>query len=153
MATRKDLYAKFGETAEAAQLFETASGTVLLGLKGKENNWHLSPDPAVGKAFLNSVEKSTLGHLLKQIDPHIQITGDMPDIFKTGVEVRNRLFHGFYERHNFKIQTDEGRDVMIKDLEQMHNQLVSSWQAMEQIGDALWDLIKEDKKILSSDDE
>ena len=34
MATRDDLYAKFGATAEAAQLFETELGTLLLVASG-----------------------------------------------------------------------------------------------------------------------
>lgn len=34
MADRHELYAKYGIAAEAAQLFETELGTLLLGLRG-----------------------------------------------------------------------------------------------------------------------
>jgi hypothetical protein len=34
MASRDDLYCKFGVTAEAAQLFETELGTLLLAARG-----------------------------------------------------------------------------------------------------------------------
>lgn len=37
-------------------------------------------------------------------------------------------FHRFYESHNFKIQTDEGRDAMMADLEAMHVELFNAWQ-------------------------
>ena len=36
MATREEVYAKFGLTAEAAQLFETELGTILLAREGEE---------------------------------------------------------------------------------------------------------------------
>ena len=86
MAIRDELYAKFGITAEAAQLFETELGTLILSLCGLESR------------------------------------------FSSALRARNRLIHGFYERHNFKIQTDAGRDEMIADLEAIHEELFQAWQ-------------------------
>ncbi len=40
MATREEVYQKFGVTAEAAQLFETELGTLLLGAQGVNNGWY-----------------------------------------------------------------------------------------------------------------
>ena len=48
--------------------------------------------------------------------------------FASALKARNRLIHGWYERHSFKIQTDEGRDVMIADLEKLHTELFEAWQ-------------------------
>ena len=45
MATRDELYAKFGVAAEAAQLYETDLGTMLLALEGWMNNWPIRPEP------------------------------------------------------------------------------------------------------------
>jgi len=53
MADRRELYAKYGIAAEAAQLFETELGTLLLALRGLENDWHLVPDGAAAKAVLD----------------------------------------------------------------------------------------------------
>jgi hypothetical protein len=36
--------------------------------------------------------------------------------------------HGFYERHNTRIQTDAGRDKMLEDLELLHAELFQAWQ-------------------------
>jgi hypothetical protein len=45
MASRDDVYAKFGITAEAAQLLETSLGTALMAIQGLQNSWHLQPQP------------------------------------------------------------------------------------------------------------
>ena len=44
MMDRHELYAKYGIAAEAAQLFETELGTLLLCLRALDNGWHLVPD-------------------------------------------------------------------------------------------------------------
>lgn len=51
MTTREQVYAKFGLTAEAAQLFETDLGTMLLALKGEERGWHLNANPEEATEF------------------------------------------------------------------------------------------------------
>lgn len=61
MATRKELYAKFGETAEAAQLFETELGTLLFVLSAFENGWHVTPDPKAARKTLDQIEAPPLG--------------------------------------------------------------------------------------------
>ena len=50
------------------------------------------------------------------------------DRFASALRVRNRLNHGFFERHNFRIQTDEGRDAILADLEDLHDELFNAWQ-------------------------
>lgn len=54
----------------------------------------------------------------------------------SAVQARNRLNHGFFEKHNFSIQTDQGRHAMLADLEALHEELFNAWQlasAMTQI--------------------
>jgi hypothetical protein len=129
MVDRHELYAKYGIAAEAAQLFETELGTLLLGLRGIENDWHVSPDPAAARKALDSIERSTLGRLLNDLSQSIQIDSDLADRFSSALQARNRLIHGFFEKHNFKIQTREGRTEMIKDLDGLHRELIWAWQA------------------------
>jgi hypothetical protein len=50
---------------------------------------------------------------------------DLTDLFATTLHCRNRLNHGFFERHNYAIATAEGRDAMIADLEESHQQMAS----------------------------
>ena len=64
MATRDQLYAKFGITAEAAQLFETVLGTIVLIAKGRNNDWFVDTDPVAAATILKRVERSTLGGIL-----------------------------------------------------------------------------------------
>jgi hypothetical protein len=128
MATREELYAKFGITAEAAQLFETELGTLLLQWRGIEKGWHIAPDGEQARILYEQVDQSTLGGLLGQLKKHIHFDGDLEGQLASALKARNQLIHGFYERHNFKIQTNEGRDEMIADLERLHTELFQAWQ-------------------------
>lgn len=139
MATRDELYAKFGITAEAAQLFETSLGTVVLCAKGFNEGWHMTPDGDAATKALQDIDGSTLGRLLGKFRDELRIEPTIADQFSRALKVRNRLFHGFYERHNFKIQTAEGRDDMIADLEEMHEELFRAWRVAEGIAQVLHD--------------
>ncbi|MBN9514555.1 MAG: hypothetical protein J0H97_14210 [Alphaproteobacteria bacterium] len=128
MATRDEVYAKFGITAEAAQLFETELGTLLLWAHGIQNDWHVEPDRETARATLQQINRSTLGQLLIRVRTHVDLDDDIEDRFTAALEARNRLNHGFYERHNIKIQTEEGRDAMLADLVCLHDVLFDAWQ-------------------------
>lgn len=117
MATRDELYAKFGITAEAAQLFETELGTMLLCARGLEHGWHVEADPDSARKLLDDIDRSTLGRLLGSLRNCVSLDDGLTERFAFALKAQNRLFHGFYELHNFKIQTDEGRDAMIADLD------------------------------------
>ena len=73
MATRDELYAKFGITAEAAQLFETELGTLLLCSRGIENGWHILPDRDQAQSVLVSVLK------VLESKESFMIQGRLPD--------------------------------------------------------------------------
>lgn len=128
MTTRDELSAKFGITAEAAQLFETELGTLLLCATGPDGGWHVVPDGQRARDLLRELDRSTLGGLLSKLKRRVEFDGDLSTLFASALGARNRLNHGFYERHNFKIQTDEGRDGMVADLEALHNELFAPWQ-------------------------
>lgn len=131
------MYAKFGITAEAAQLFETSLGTVILAAKGLNEGWHVTPDREAATKALQDIDGSTLGRLLGKFKDELQIEPVIADQFTRALKVRNRLFHGFYERHNFKTQTEEGRDAMIADLEDMHDELFRAWRVADGIAQVL----------------
>lgn len=141
MATREELYAKFGVTAEAAQLFETELGTLLLAISALENGWHLTPDPVKARKTLDQIEAHTLGRLLGVLREKVAFDEGLGERFASALKSRNRLNHGFYERHNFKIQTDEGRDAMIADLGELHEELFQAWQVASAMTNALAKLV------------
>lgn len=130
MATRNEVYAKFGITAEAAQLFETDLNTLLLAAHALNEGWHIQPNPQAIQNLADDLDASTLGTLLNRLKGKgiVQIDDALKERFASALKARNRLMHGFYERHNFRIQTDEGRDKMIVDLEELHTELFEAWQ-------------------------
>lgn len=143
MATREELYAKFGITAEAAQLFETELGTLLLSVTAIENGWYVAPDPVNARKALDQIEAHTLGRLLRVLKGKVSFDEHLAERFASALKARNRLNHGFYERHNFKIQTDEGRDAMIADLEELHEELFQVWRIASGLTVAMSELVTE----------
>ena len=61
MATREDVYCKFGLAAEAGQLFETELGTLLLGVEGLERGWSGKPEPEEARKFLDEIDRHIVG--------------------------------------------------------------------------------------------
>jgi len=144
MASRDDVYKKFGITAEAAQLFETSLGTILLAAKGMKEDWHLQPHQKKARVVLDSIQQSTLGILLKTVQQHVTFEDDVTETFCVALKTRNRLMHGFFEGHNFKIQTGNGRDEMLADLEIMHEVLFAAWQTADRISSAFIEALLHD---------
>jgi hypothetical protein len=128
MATRDEVYAKFGLTAEAAQLFETELGTILLAREGEERGWHLQADPEKAAEFYEKLNRKTLGQLLRWLREYLDLDEKVAASFELALEARNRLNHGFFERHNFGIFADPGRDAMMAELETMHSQLTEAYE-------------------------
>lgn len=143
MATRDELYAKFGITAEAAQLFETALGTLLLGAEGLKGEWAEKPEPLAATEKYAKINRNTLGQLLRSARTVVDFDEDLVDIFGEALDARNKVMHGFYLRHNFATQTDEGRDSMIEDLEEKHTLLFNAWQIADQLSGVLLDYLME----------
>ncbi len=133
MATRDELYCKFGLAAEAGQLFETELGTLLLMARGLSGRWHLAPDVEAGRKLLKEIDSHTLGRLLGRVKDMISFDDHLEAQFQAALNARNRLNHGFFEEHNFRIQTDDGRDLMVEDLETLHAELFEAWQVVSSI--------------------
>lgn len=128
MATRDDVYAKFGLTAEVAQLFETELGTLLLAREGEERGWHLKANPDQAAEFYEKLNRKTLGQILANLRDCLDLDERVGKSFKIALKARNHLNHGFFERHNFAIFDDAGRSAMIDELEKMHSELVEAYE-------------------------
>lgn len=128
MATRDEVYSNFGRTAEAAQLFETELGTILLAREGEERGWHLKADPEQAAEFYEKLNRKTLGQILNSLRDYLDLEDQVAESFELALKARNRLNHGFFERHNFAMFTEPGRDAMIQELETMHAQLVDAYE-------------------------
>lgn len=150
MATRDEVYCKFGIAAEATQLFETDLNTLLLAAHGLNEGWHVQPNTEAAQKMADTLDAATLGTLLKKLNGKspVQIDDALERRFASALRARNRLTHGFYERHNFRIRTDEGRDKMIADLEKLHAELFQAWQIAHHMMSVIVDQVKKHAKVV-----
>ena len=126
MPTLDDIYRKFGEAAEAAQLIETELATLLLSVQGLDEGLLIEPNPARATELLATLNRHTLGQLLKSLNNKTQSLDKLDSLLSKALKERNRLFHSFYRQHNFRRNSNEGRLVMLNDLESVHDALLNA---------------------------
>jgi len=131
--TLDDVYRKFGEVSEAAQLVETELGTVLLFF-GAVDAGLITPTLEVdGKGateLMERINRQTLGQLIRNAKRHTEALDKLEPLLSTALEERNRLSHHFYRQHNFRRNSDEGRSLMLDDLESIHTTLNNAFKAL-----------------------
>ena len=120
MLSLDDVYRKFGEVSEAAQLLETELGTILLEIHAVESELFRAERREEAAEIYKSINKSTLGQVLKKIGEKTQNLEHAADLFAKALAERNRLSHSFFRQHNFRRNSPEGRAVMLADLESIH---------------------------------
>jgi hypothetical protein len=124
-----DVYRKFGEVSEAAQLLETELGNLLLLHRGAEQGLIDNPHPKLAYDLLGVINRHTLGQLVKGLNETAQTLDVLEPLLTNALRERNRLSHSFYRQHNFRRNSDEGRLLMLKDLESIHETLIGAYKA------------------------
>jgi hypothetical protein len=130
MPTLDDVYWKFGYAAEAAQLLETELGNALIMYGVVEENLVNQPNPNRAADLFHEVDKHTLGRLITKLESKDQSIANLEDVLAKALDERNRLFHTFYRHHNFRRNSDEGRQRMLNDLESIHKTLLDAYKAV-----------------------
>jgi hypothetical protein len=130
MPTLNDVYQKFGFASEAAQLLETELGTLLFVSGVVKFNIAESEDPSDAKELLDSVNRQTLGQLLRGLKKESSSLDHFEHVLSKALEERNRLAHSFYRQHNFRRNSEAGRKIMIDDLEGIHEALLEAYKAV-----------------------
>lgn len=130
MPTLDDVYRKFGETAEAAQLLETDLGTIALTIGCTAADLLENPDSQKATEIYQRINRQTLGQLLKNVRGSTETLDHLADLLDRALKARNKLSHSFYRRHNFRRNSDEGRKIMLDDLEAMHVTIFNAWKAV-----------------------
>ena len=129
MPTLSDVYSKFGEAAEAAQLLETELGNLLFSAAIVEHDLKESPNKALAKTLLEDVDRKTLGQLIRAVKQ----TGEAPELLEEllvqALTERNRLNHSFFRHHNLRRNSEEGRALMLSDLHSIHTCLLEAYKA------------------------
>lgn len=130
MPTLDDVYRKFGEATEAAQLLETELGNILIKIGVAEENLLSEPNPERASALFKKINRQTLGQLLKNANNSTESVSHLEALLSRSLAERNRLSHSFYRRHNFRRNSEEGRVLMLKDLESIHDTLLEAYKAV-----------------------
>jgi hypothetical protein len=130
MPTLDDVYRKFGETAEAAQLLETELGNLLLSFGAFEEDLLTGTNPSRAADFVSEIDASTLGRLLSRLRSKTRLPDDLEPLLSEALEQRNRLSHSYYRRHNFRRNSEEGRATMLNDLKSIHESLIRAYKAV-----------------------
>ena len=124
------VYQKFGEVAEAAQLLETELGTLLLIRDASDADLFASQDPEHAAKILGRINRSTLGRIIRDIGRSDTEIDRLEQELNNALQVRNRLFHSFYRDHNFRRNSSEGCALMMSDLEESHDILLSAYKSV-----------------------
>ena len=130
MLTLDDVYRKFGETSEAAQLLETELGTMLLEMTAIEADLINSPDSERATEIYKKINRHTLGQLIKKLGKKTNDVEHLESLLHQALATRNKLAHSFYLQHNLRRNSEEGRAIMMNDLEGMHEQLLNAYKAV-----------------------
>ena len=130
MPSLEEVYRKFGEASEAAQLLETELGTLLLTHKCIEAGLLEHSNPNRAAAIYKQINKQTLGQLIRSLGPIADSIEDLEQLLSDAVASRNRLAHSFYLQHNLRRNSDDGRDVMLRDLQAIHENLLEAYKAV-----------------------
>lgn len=130
MPSIEDIYQKFGFASEAAQLFETELGNILFHSGAVKMNLFENQDPDTAKTLYDSVNRKTLGQLLKSVKNSDVSVEHLEELLSKALGERNRLAHSFYRQHNFRRNSEEGRKIMLDDLEQIHDVFLEAFKAV-----------------------
>jgi len=130
MPTVDDVYRKFGETSQAAQLLETELGTMLLMVGCIEADVLENPDSERATEIYKQINRHTLGQMIKKLGHKTTSIAHLEDLLAEALRARNRLAHSFYLRHNLRRNSDDGREAMMKDLESIHEKLLKAYKAV-----------------------
>lgn len=130
MTPRERVYLKFGCASECGQLLETELGTLLLEHNAVEKGWLDEPDPEDAARLLHRVNRSTLGRLIGECTSESARVASVAADLDVALRARNRLAHHFFREHNFRLSTPEGCEVMLADLESLHDQMLHAYKEL-----------------------
>jgi hypothetical protein len=130
MPTLDGVYRKFGEASEASQLLETELGNILFLVSAADGGLFERPDRQLASDLIDKINRHTLGQLLRSLNAKTQSLDTLEPPLWHALEERNLLSHTFYRQHNFRRNSDEGRALMMEDLESIHNTLLDAYKAV-----------------------
>jgi hypothetical protein len=76
------------------------------------------------------IDRQTLGQLLKSLRATTSLLDTLETVLWLALEEQNRLQHSFYRQHNFRRNSDQGRAVMLRDLDQIHDAILDAYKSV-----------------------
>ena len=134
MPTLSEVYSKFGDAAEAAQLLETELDNILLSAAIDKHGFEKTKNKELAKKILGEIDRKTLGQLIQELKKSGGPGEKLQDLLALALSERNRLNHSFYRQHNLRRDTEEGRVIMLADLEAIHERLLAAYAAVLPLG-------------------
>ena len=134
MPTLDDVYCKFGIVAEAAQLLEVELGNALIAHGVIAEDLVNRPNPSRATELFREINEHTLGQLINRLRTRDQSFATLEDVLAKALKERNRLAHAFYRQHNFRRNSDEGRQLMLDDLESIQDVVTRAYKAVMMSG-------------------
>jgi hypothetical protein len=128
MLSLDDVYRKFGEVSEAAQLLETELGTILMQIHAVDSDLFSMERREEAAEIYNSINRSTFGQVLRKIGEKTLHLDHAADLFAKALAERNRLSHSFFRQHNFRRNSPEGRALMLADLDSIHETVLEAYK-------------------------
>jgi len=121
----QELYCKYGQTAEMAQVLEFEAGNFALAYASLLFNPETitDQDSRIFQAVIDDVDRRTFGNLLTQIRKIATISDDIEKTVSNALDRRNYLVHRFFKVHNFAIHSEVGRKSMISELDAIYRDL------------------------------
>jgi hypothetical protein len=129
LPTLDDIYRKFGEASEAAQLLETELGSLLLWEQGIAEDL-IGGDGKRATEIMRAINRQTLGALIKNAKGYSKPVEQIATLLSCALQERNRLSHSFYREHNFRRNSGEGRTLMMQDLETIHGVILEAYKQL-----------------------
>jgi hypothetical protein len=117
-----ELYAKFGRTAEMAQVMELEAGNLALSyvLIAFDVNNLTKEQKLFLKSLSEDIDRRTFGNLINILKKSMNVDQTIEDAIDSALEKRNYLTHRFFRTHNFAIHSAEGRAKMIEELSDLY---------------------------------
>ena len=127
MPSLEDLFAKFGETAEAGQLLEVELGNILLSDAGKLHGFDKVQNKVLARKIVEEIDRRTLGQLIQALRKRRTVPARFEMELEVALSDRNRLNHSFYMEHNLRKNSDQGRALMLADLGAIHENILNAY--------------------------
>jgi hypothetical protein len=93
-----------------------------------EKNLIDEPNPELATDLLKLINRQTLGQLIKRTANPTAPIDHLESLLSQALTERNRLSHSFYRQHNNRRNSEEGRSLMMNDLESIHNTIISAYK-------------------------